>query len=201
MPSRVQICARICTHVCIRWVRTHAPVCTCVCTCKRVFICACCAFLGPSCALPMSPKALGLLSRFNINNNSWSLRSTMFQALFLQHLVLLMHLMKSVLLLSPFFRWWNSGTQRWRNLRGVTQLGSGKAGLQTQAGRLQLLLWHVKLRRTSPEGVRHPRLFPDKAESYYDSAPCTVAVGLIFYPAVPEAHLDIWEPRAVAFWC
>lgn len=31
MPSRVQICARICTHMCIRWVRTHAPVCTCVC--------------------------------------------------------------------------------------------------------------------------------------------------------------------------
>lgn len=67
-------CANMCTYMYTHVYSLGAHTCTCVyvcvCTCEHVFICACYAFLGPSCALPMSPKALGILSRFNSNNNS-----------------------------------------------------------------------------------------------------------------------------------
>lgn len=63
------------------------------------------------------------------------------------------------------------------------------------------LTWHVRLETISLGEARHPRLFPDKAESCDDAAERPMAVGLIFHPAVPKADLDTWEPRVVVLVC
>lgn len=76
MRSGVLICVHVyvCTGVVV-YVHTCVPTCTHVCTCELVSMHACCPFLGLYCALPMSLKALRMLSRYNNNNNnnSWSL--------------------------------------------------------------------------------------------------------------------------------
>lgn len=63
-------CANMCAHVYSFGAHARTHVYVCVRTCEPVFICACCTFLGLSCALQMCLKALRLLSRYNSNKNS-----------------------------------------------------------------------------------------------------------------------------------